>query len=277
VNTHANGDHCWGNQALEGAEIIASRRSAREMEELPPARLAALVKLARLTQRMGAPARHVLRALGQAGIRPLGAVGRAAPFVVHAFGRYELSGLRLRPPTRTFDGELGLEVGGRAVTLLEVGPAHTQGDVIVHVPDARTVFTGDLLFTEAHPIVWAGPFSNWIAACERIEALAPEHVVPGHGRLSTLADVRATREYLAYVFSEAKLRHAANMSASAAARDITLDGRFAHWSEAERIVANVAMAYRELDGRSDAPNAIELFASMGEYWEEQAVLSARRS
>jgi cyclase len=239
------------------------------MEELPPARLAALFALARLTQRLGKPARRVLRALGHAGIKPLGAVGRAAPFVMHAFGRYELAGLRLVPPTRTFDGELTLDVGGRAVRLIEVGPAHTQGDVIVHVPDARIVFTGDILFTEAHPIVWAGPFSSWIAACERIEALAPEHVVPGHGRLSTLADVRATREYLDYVFSQAKLRHAAGMSASAAARDIQLDGRFSHWREAERIVANVTMAYRELEGAREAVNAIELFANMGEYWEER--------
>jgi cyclase len=42
-------------------------------------------------------------------------------------------------------------------------PAHTRGDVIVHVPEARTVFTGDILFVGGTPIVWAGPLSNWIA------------------------------------------------------------------------------------------------------------------
>ena len=42
VNTHANGDHTFGNQLVEGAEIIASRACAEEMEERPPEELAAM-------------------------------------------------------------------------------------------------------------------------------------------------------------------------------------------------------------------------------------------
>src|SRR5690606_27129292 len=41
VNTHANGDHCYGNQLVADAEIIAATAAAREMEEVPPATLAA--------------------------------------------------------------------------------------------------------------------------------------------------------------------------------------------------------------------------------------------
>src|SRR5688572_14339284 len=44
VNTHANGDHCWGNQLVRDAQIVGSRRCAEEMTELPPALLAALVE-----------------------------------------------------------------------------------------------------------------------------------------------------------------------------------------------------------------------------------------
>src|SRR5689334_19110153 len=36
VNTHANGDHCWGNQLVPGARIVASRAGAAEMTEVPP-------------------------------------------------------------------------------------------------------------------------------------------------------------------------------------------------------------------------------------------------
>src|ERR1700720_4081149 len=43
VNTHANGDHCYGNQLLGGARIIASRRAAEEMERVPPSVLAGLM------------------------------------------------------------------------------------------------------------------------------------------------------------------------------------------------------------------------------------------
>ncbi len=43
VNTHANGDHCYGNQLVAGAEVIASAASAAEMEKLPPAAMAAMM------------------------------------------------------------------------------------------------------------------------------------------------------------------------------------------------------------------------------------------
>ena len=42
-NTHANGDHCYGNQLVGGARIVATERTAAEMTELPPAAMAAIV------------------------------------------------------------------------------------------------------------------------------------------------------------------------------------------------------------------------------------------
>ena len=67
----------------------------------------------------------------------------------------------------TFDGRLDLAVGDRKVELIEVGPAHTRGDVIAWVPSTRTLFTGDILFAGSHPIAWEGPVANWISACSR--------------------------------------------------------------------------------------------------------------
>lgn len=66
-------------------------------------------------------------------------------------------------PTRVFDDELHLEVGDKKVLLKTVGPAHTKGDVLVHVPEDRTVFTGDILrprrrgtLTRIESYSWAG-------------------------------------------------------------------------------------------------------------------------
>ena len=61
-----------------------------------------------------------------------------------------------------------LHVGAKEVRLLNVGPAQTRGDVMVHVPQDRTVFTGDIVFIGGHPPAWAGPISNWIRACDII-------------------------------------------------------------------------------------------------------------
>jgi glyoxylase-like metal-dependent hydrolase (beta-lactamase superfamily II) len=167
-------------------------------------------------------------------------------------------------PTRTFTGALSLEVAGRTVELRELGPAHTRGDVIAHVPDARAVFTGDILFVGGTPIVWAGPVSNWIAACDHIEQLDVDVVVPGHGPVTDKHAPAMVRRYLEHVRDEAAARHAAGMNATDAALDIDL-GEFADWTDPERIVVNVATVYAELDPDYEKPLPPMLMAGMGSY------------
>lgn len=241
VNTHANGDHCFGNALVEGAEIIASRATAEEMKHLPAAVLAGLS--AGLGSQDSALGRFVKRAFG--------------PFAFEEVGETKL-------PTRTFEKSLSLRVGDRAVELFEVGPAHTRGDVIVHVPDARCVFTGDILFVEGTPIVWEGPVSNWIAACDRILALEPELVVPGHGPITDRRGVDAMRAYFVWLSREARARFDAGMDAATAARDIPL-GEFADWSDPERIVVNVDTLYREFGAPKAEPDTLRLLEGMSTY------------
>jgi cyclase len=236
VNTHANGDHCYGNELVEGAEILASKACAEEMGETPPEALAALVK-------------------GLGGQES--ALGR---FVRDAFGPFHFEGIQLTPPTRTFEGRLSLQVGGKRVELLEVGPAHTRGDVLVHVPGDRVVFTGDILFVEGTPIVWAGPVRHWIEACDRILALDAAVVVPGHGPITDRRGVVAVKDYLGYVAREARARFDAGLDAFEAARDIEL-GPFGDWKDAERLAVNVDTLYREF-GAPGPRNLVALFERM---------------
>lgn len=241
VNTHANGDHCFGNALVEGAEIIASAATAEEMKHLPASVLAGLT--AGLGSQDSDLGRFVKRAFG--------------PF---AFGEVG----ETKGPTRTFEKRLSLRVGDRDVELFEVGPAHTRGDVIVHVPDARCVFTGDIVFCEGTPIVWEGPVANWIAACDRILDLAPELIVPGHGPLTDRRGVDAMRAYFVWLTREARARFDAGMSASEAVLDIELGG-FADWSDPERIVVNVDTLYREFGGPQAEPDTLRLLQGMSEY------------
>jgi glyoxylase-like metal-dependent hydrolase (beta-lactamase superfamily II) len=244
VNTHANGDHCFGNELVEGAVIVASRACAEEMGAVPPAMLAALVKNA-------------------------DELGAGGAFFREVFGAFDFEGIALTPPTETFEGRQTRRVGDKQVALIEVGPAHTRGDVLVHVPADRTIFTGDILFIEGHPIMWEGPIGNWIRACDAIIALEPEIVVPGHGPITDVAGVRTLRDYLAYIEREARRRYEAGLSVGEAARDISL-ADYASWGDAERIVVNVATLYREFGDPSEPPNPVELFAMMGELARERA-------
>ncbi|WP_052553981.1 MBL fold metallo-hydrolase [Enhygromyxa salina] len=264
VNTHANGDHCWGNQLVRDAEIIASRRGAAEMSELPPAIMVKLNKIARLSMRMGVLGKGLGWVAGKLGVELLEAVVEAAPFVVEIFGDFHFEGIELVLPTRTFDDTLSLSVGDKRVELIEVGPAHTKGDVIVHVPDDRVVYCGDILFIGGHPIVWEGPVSNWIAACERIEAMDVDAIVPGHGPLTDKAGVRRVREYLSYVHDQARARYDAGMSVFEAAKDIALTD-YVEWGESERIVVNVDTLYREFSGAGPRKSAVPCFAAMAKY------------
>ena len=241
VNTHANGDHCYGNQLVGGAEIIASSAAAHEMAEVSPATLAALNK----------------------------APGEIGELFRGFFGAFEFDGIEMRLPDRTFDGRLDIEVGGRHVELIEVGPAHTRGDVIVHVPDARTVYTGDILFIGGTPIVWAGPLSNWVAACDLMLGIDVETVVPGHGPITDKGGIVQVRDYLTYVDRESAVRQAAGVDAFDAARDIAREmglsrSQFTGWGEFGRLAVNVETAYRTREPDRVGPDVVEQFRRMAE-------------
>lgn len=238
VNTHANGDHTHGNGCCRNAEIIASAASAAEMEAVTPALMAQLV---------------------QAG----DTLGPGGKFFADIFGGFDFAGVEERLPTRTFSGELDLKVGDKSVRLIEVGPAHTAGDVLVHAPDDRTVFTGDILFIDGTPIMWNGPVRNWIAACDRILAMDVEAIVPGHGPITDKAGVRRVQDYLAFCDREARKRYDAGLSVRDAAHDIALGG-FADWGDAERIAVNVDTLYRGYSGDHSPRDTLALFALMAE-------------
>jgi cyclase len=239
VNTHANGDHCYGNQLLAGARIVSSELAAAEMAELPPAAMAALVAQA----------------------PQMGALGE---FFLRCFGAFDFDGIEPTLPSETFTGELDLAVGDLRVRLLEVGPAHTRGDAIVYAPGARVLFSGDILFASAHPIAWAGPISSWIDACDRILALDPAVIVPGHGPIAGVEDVRELKAYFEYLYEHARACHAEAIAPLQAAQALERD-RWAQWGEAERLVVNIANIYRELDDDPDPLNPLEAFEQMAAF------------
>jgi glyoxylase-like metal-dependent hydrolase (beta-lactamase superfamily II) len=125
------------------------------------------------------------------------------------------------------------------------------------------VFAGDVLFRLCTPIGWAGTYDKWIEALDRIVALSPAVVVPGHGPLCGVEGPREMKAYLAYVRSESRRFFDAGLAPLDAARRLDL-GPYADWTEPERVLFNVERAYRELRGEPfDAPiDALALFRGM---------------
>lgn len=143
-----------------------------------------------------------------------------------------------------------LELGGRKVELHYFADAHFPGDCVVWLPDEHVLFAGDHVYTDR--LLGILPQSNavsWLAAFERLAALQPARIVPGHGSVADLAKARAdTGDYLRYVVDGVK-RLAEDLAgvdqAVAALGDAP---RFAHlenYRELHR--GNVSRAYLRLE------------------------------
>ncbi len=239
--THSNGDHTHGNQLLNrSVRVIAAKGTAEEIAHgMAPEMLV-------MTQ--------------TADLGPI-----ATRYLRERFGPFDFGGITVRNADQTFDDRLTIEVGGREVHLLNLGPAHTAADSVVHVPDAGVLFAGDLLFIGCTPIVWAGPIANWVAACDAMIALEAPTVVPGHGPITDADGIRAVRGYLVHVAEQAERAYRKGLSFVEAADTIDL-GEYASWLDAERVVVNVYQRYRELDPGTPQLPALGLLAMQAEWF-----------
>ena len=223
VNTHHNGDHCWGNQVFEGAEIVAHRGCAERFSAFTPAGAQALKALPDPPPQ--------LRDLQE------------------EMAEFDFSEVVLTPPTRVVDGDVRLQIGDVRVEFVYVGPAHTEGDLVAWLPDDGVAFMGDVLFHRCTPIGWEGSTAHWLDALRRIEALEPQHVVPGHGPVGDAEALASARRYLEDVQAHA----AAGWAAGTPVLDCCLAmdlGPYAGWGEPWRLAATVHRVYRECAGAS---------------------------
>ncbi|WP_129669265.1 MBL fold metallo-hydrolase [Phytoactinopolyspora endophytica] len=94
-----------------------------------------------------------------------------------------------------FTGDLTLNLGSHTFHLIHT-PGHTPGQLAVHVPQERVVFTGDTIFSECQTWLMTSDVDQWFGALDRIGELDVEHVVPGHGPVTDLAYLQVQREVL---------------------------------------------------------------------------------
>ena len=249
VNTHADCDHCWGNELVPQAEIISSQACYDEMQELSPRAFMSLASLGSLLKLVG----HLP---GLAKYHAIGAWWQAM------LAPYNARPVKVKLPSHRFSGELTMRVGDRELHLLEVGPMHTRGDILVYVPDAKTLYAGDALFVGVTPALWAGPLEHWIAALDRILQMDVDCIVPGHGAITDKKGVRELKDYWTFLDGEVRQRYKAGMPAQKAAYDIArspafTNKPFAQWDSPERMLVSIYTLYRWLQGRSAHPRVFE--------------------
>ncbi len=160
VNTHYHLDHTLGNSefAKLGATIVAHANTKASLLENGDAML-----------------------------------GRAKYF---GLSDDEMSGTIVVPPSLTFTDRMEIDLGDRKVELINAGPSHTDGSILVFVPDSKVLFAGDTLFTNYHPNMRDGDIQGWVKALDLIASMDVAGIIPGHGPLSTKKDVADMKNYL---------------------------------------------------------------------------------
>ncbi len=104
-------------------------------------------------------------------------------------------------PDLWLDGDTSFRMGGLTFRLLWSGGAHSPEDLMMYVVEDKLLFAGDLIFAGRVPFVGSADSAGWLKAMDKMIALSPERVIPGHGPASNdvARDLALTREYLAYL------------------------------------------------------------------------------
>ena len=120
---------------------------------------------------------------------------------IEAFGREIPPSPPSALPKISYNDTVTFHINGQTVNGFHVESAHTDGDTIMHFPDANVIHTGDTYFNGIYPFIDSssgGSIAGMIRANERTLALADDNtkIIPGHGPLSNRTELEAFRQML---------------------------------------------------------------------------------
>ena len=164
----------------------------------------------------------------------------------------DMEGAVYRTPDMLFEGDALIDLGGIRVRLMELGPAHTRGDVGFHVEGDGVVFTGDVAMdspigiNSARYTSAASSASAWLASLERLMRLKPQHVVPSHGPLGDASMIEKHRAFLAAVRDRVGMLKRQRQTADQVAAAVTAELAATHEVPDETAANAARLFYQEL-------------------------------
>jgi rhodanese-related sulfurtransferase/glyoxylase-like metal-dependent hydrolase (beta-lactamase superfamily II) len=113
-------------------------------------------------------------------------------------------GTALSKPDITFSDQYLIELGGEKIQLLNLGAAHSPGDIVAWLPERKFVIAGDIAFHQRLlPVFDDTDTAAWIETWDAFAALGADTIIPGHGEPTVLSEVeKYTVDYLKYIRSE---------------------------------------------------------------------------
>lgn len=212
VNTHIHTDHIGGNVLFDGVPIVAHPRTVTGMR----------------------------RMIGEPGLPAL--LAKVIPRFADRLADWDSVAAEPVPPAGI---ERALPGGAR---VLEFTDTHSAADLAVWLPDEQVLVTGDLCFAGVTPLAVHGRVGRWRTALDRLIALRPRVVLPGHGRPAGIEALRELADYFDRVLAAARLAHAEQLSAESVWARFD-PGPAAGWLEPERTLVNIQVALSETTGK----------------------------
>ncbi len=158
----------------------------------------------------------------------------------------ELAQVKVALPNITLSDRLTMYYGDTHMELIHLGPAHTDNDVIVYLPDQKLLYSGDIFFFWSAPLGHQGDFAGWLKAIDEVMQMDVDVIVPGHGPAGSKADVASARGAVEVYLDEGRRCIKAGYSLEEAIRRVDL-GEYAAWPDAvSRIPQNIGSVYRSL-------------------------------
>jgi glyoxylase-like metal-dependent hydrolase (beta-lactamase superfamily II) len=116
----------------------------------------------------------------------------------------DMKGTRIAYPALAFTDRMEIDLGDQKIELIYIKPSHTDGSILVYLPDKKILFAGDILFTGYHPFIGDGNIDEWIKTLDYIMTMDVEIIIPGHGSLSNKKDIEDMKNYLIAFDKKAK-------------------------------------------------------------------------
>jgi len=169
-------------------------------------------------------------------------------WIVQRFSRPGFQQLLIEPPSQTFADRMVVHLQDDRAEIAYHGPAHSQGDVTVHLVNAKVIFLADLFFYGRVPWIGDCDLDGWIGILDRILKLDVEVVIPGHGVPTTRKELADFRDLLAGLRDAVAAAIHAGHSEDAAVHEVRLP-QYVHMQRYEEWMPfNIRSAYRYLRG-----------------------------
>jgi len=239
IDTHLHLDHTAGNVMFEDVPIIAHRKTLELMRDYAGAAPGDRWRIAddddKFRLFFGSNARELV---------PPG--DPLEDWFLTRMNRPGIETIELVGPTETFDEHMTFARHDGALHANYCGPAHCDGDLVLHLPREKIVFLGDLLFVGRYPWLGDCDLDGWITLLQRVLALDVDTVVPGHGDICSRKDVAAFRDLLMALREAVQRAVKAGASEEAAVREVEVPAYAATPRYREWRAPNIRAVYRYL-------------------------------